>query len=242
MGLVLGQGEGCAWCELPGRAGAGLDLACDPQGVELQVGLGLCRRGIGEASAARCSKDFERRQACRFSLGPRGTRGDLFGVPAAGGMRRRRGLQAVAEQADGVAGFGDVDPVETHRSQIPTPNPPIPRPTLRMTLARDLLPAVRQAQAPAAQSMVGADGGMIRAIPHGSRESQMDGALRLPEVDRGDRPRRAQTQSLREELFHPPRVPGTLGSGTSRPTRIAREPENHYAVTDRSFPQGHEFR
>ena len=48
-------------------------------------------------------------------------------------------------------------------------------------------------------------------------DGKVDGALRLPEVDRGDRPRRAQTQCLCEKLFHPPRLPGTLPSGKSVP-------------------------
>ena len=56
-------------------------------------------------------------------------------------------------------------------------------------------------------------------------DGEVDGALRLPEIDRGDRPRRTQTQSLCEELFHRPRLPGTLPSGKSHPTQIAIDPE-----------------
>ena len=55
-------------------------------------------------------------------------------------------------------------------------------------------------------------------------DGEVDGALRLPEIDRGDRPRRTQTQSLCEELFHRPRLPGTLPSGKSHPTQIAIDP------------------
>ena len=63
-----------------------------------------------------------------------------------------------------------------------------------------------------------------RQLPGLAFHGKVDGALRLPEIHRGHRPRCAQTQRMCEESFHAARLPANAGSGKGGSTGIAIDP------------------